>query len=241
MLASWPGWLAELVQRLSAAIAETGRRVPVERGRDEQKLLEIRAAMENLTRAIESQPTPSVRLMARLDELEAAERAAEARLKAYPPDGAAELRLPDEAWVRARLSTWAAGLRNERNAAQVLRDAISSITVRAVIAPGKHRGYPVLEFQLRQWSLLLAAFGSGIHPALNRLLAETGDDGESPTFTIALGAPTQMDRWAPQIAAWRSEGVTWQTIVERTGMDLSRAFLAWKRYVGDCDVAEPTQ
>jgi len=39
-----------------------------------------------------------------------------------------------------------------------------------------------------------------------------------------------MDSWAPQIVQWRREGVHWQEIVRHTGLDLNRAYIAWKRF-----------
>jgi len=44
-----------------------------------------------------------------------------------------------------------------------------------------------------------------------------------------------MDRWAPQVAEWRAAGTTWEEIVRRTGMDLNRVYVAWKRHTGAMD------
>jgi len=59
---------------------------------------------------------------------------------------------------------------------------------------------------------------------------ESADEDTSPEFTLDLGEPTAMDRWAPRIAAWRAAGVTWVDIVRLTGLDLNRVYLAHKRY-----------
>jgi hypothetical protein len=40
-----------------------------------------------------------------------------------------------------------------------------------------------------------------------------------------------MDRWAPEIAKWRAEGIIWKEICKRTGINIRNAYLAWKRYV----------
>ncbi len=237
LLNSWPDWMEELSRRLRDAIAEMATQLPLERVRDEQKLQEVVKAIANISRAVESQSTPSPKLLERLGELEVEERDVELRLKSFPSDSAITLPGPD--WVRAQLKNWTEGLQDGRKAARVLREAISSLTFRAVVAPGKTRGFARLQFQLRQWPLLLAAL-DGIPPSVKRLLTEAGQEGEAPIFTIDLGEPTVMDRWAPQIA-WRTENVTWEDIVRRTGMDLNRVWIAWKRHVGDDDEADPTR
>lgn len=79
----------------------------------------------------------------------------------------------------------------------------------------------------------------GWHPQqVRRLLANAKYVG-GPEFTLDLGGPTAMDRWAPRIAAWRADGVTWEEIVRRTGMDLNRAYFAWKRHAGATDGSPP--
>ena len=53
----------------------------------------------------------------------------------------------------------------------------------------------------------------------------------SDEIVLDLGRPTAMDEWAPKIAEMRSDGVKWTEIVKITGLDLNRAYIAWKRYV----------
>ena len=100
------------------------------------------------------------------------------------------------------------------------------IVAEAVIAPGKKRGFVRLRFRVQAWGVLVAAVGDRLPPVVRRLVGPPEGGGESPEFTLDLGGPTEMDRWAPQIVAWRLEGVTWTEIVRRTGLDLNRAYRA---------------
>ena len=132
----------------------------------------------------------------------------------------------------AQLHRWAGGLNEAMpRAAAVLRQALGSVTAHAVLAPGKRRGYMQLQFRIRAWQTLRAVMGDrmpeGLHAAAN---ASEGETDGGPKFVLNLGEPTGLDRWAPQIAAWRAEGVTWEEIVRRTGLDLNRAFIAWKHF-----------
>jgi hypothetical protein len=90
-----------------------------------------------------------------------------------------------------------------------------------------------LRFRVRGWETLRAALGDRLPTGLPAA-AESAvrEEDACPEYTLDLGAPTKMDQWAPQIAAWRAEGVTWTEIVGRTGLDLNRAFIAWRRYTG---------
>lgn len=54
--------------------------------------------------------------------------------------------------------------------------------------------------------------------------------GRSEEFVIDLGAPSRMDRWAPQIVRWRQEKVTWKEIAGRTGLRIANAYAAYKRF-----------
>jgi hypothetical protein len=98
------------------------------------------------------------------------------------------------------------------------------------VAPGKKRGYTQLRFRIRGWEALRLVLGDHLPEGVAAALAPAGEGGLSPEVQLDLGQPTAMDRWAPQIADWRAAGVTWEEIARRTGLDLNRAFLAWKRF-----------
>ena len=115
-------------------------------------------------------------------------------------------------------------------ALSVFQKSLTS-TVHAVLAPGKRRGYTQLRFRLRAWETLRAALGNRWSAGLSLTTSPNpATPNESPEFALDVGVPTALDRWAPQIATWRAEGMIWEEIVRRTGLDLNRAFIAWKRY-----------
>ena len=140
--------------------------------------------------------------------------------------------MPDDAWMASQLNKWAEALTEDiPRAAAVLRQAVGSVTTHVVVAPGKRRGYTQLRFRLNTWQILRAAIGDRIPQASLEAASQAAVEADaSPEFTLDLGEPTEMDRWAPQITAWRAEGVTWKEIVRRTNLDLNRVYIAWKRH-----------
>jgi hypothetical protein len=140
--------------------------------------------------------------------------------------------LPDDSQLAGELCRWADALSGDtQQAATVLRQALGTVAAHAVLAPGKKRGYVQLRFRVRGWETLRAVLGKQMPDGAAAALSPAeAAEGQSPEFTLDLGQPTEMDRWAPQIAAWRKEGVVWTEIVQRTGLDLNRAFVAWKRF-----------
>ena len=101
-----------------------------------------------------------------------------------------------------------------------------------MIPPGKTRGYARLRFRIHGWDALKAMLASAdSSEALATLLANFAGDATSEELVIDLGGPTLMDMWAPKIAEMRAKRTKWTEIVEITGMDLNRAYRAWKRFV----------
>lgn len=164
-----------------------------------------------------------------LQTAEAEKAAIDARLAAHADVDPAAVALPDEGWVAARLVEWAKGAAGADGPQSLLQLALASAVAEPAVATGKARGFVRLRFRVRAWAALAAAAGTALPAAVRGLVPEAADDG-GPEFTIDLSGPTAMDRWAPQIAAWRADGVTWAEIVRRTGMDLNRVYRAWKRF-----------
>ena len=140
--------------------------------------------------------------------------------------------LPSDDQLAASMRTWAASLGEDTpQAATVLRRAVGTVSAQVVLAPGKKRGYTQLRFRVHAWSALRAVTGDRLPESPPEAPDSSGEDQDlSPEFVLDLGAPTAMDRWAPQIVAWRAGGMIWGEIVRRTGLDLNRAYLAWKRH-----------
>jgi site-specific DNA recombinase len=231
LLVGWPAWLSDVFQRTQAAVRNAVKESRTDLGHDERRLAELRKELGVLVSELGNTGFDSRSVRKRIVELENEEDELTKRLRAGA--GGREVSVPDETWVREQLGTWANDLRGGGpQASVVLRRAISEIRAESVCAPGKKRGFIRIHFHVNAWQLLIACMGTTLPPALTAELNCKEVEGEmSPEFTIALGEPTKLDRWAPEIARWREEGVQWEEIVIRTGLDLNRAYIAWKRYV----------
>lgn len=231
MLRSWPDWMRALYRLTCDAVRAAADRMPAEQERDTRRSTELGREIDNLVNVLASGlSSPAVVTRLRAVETEKAE--VDRRVTEYAGFGTAAVALPDEAWVAARLGEWAARAAAD-GPAPLLRSALASATAEPVIAAGKTRGFVRLRFRVNAWAALAAAVGDALPDPLRSRLPDPG--GTGPEFTLDLGEPTAMDRWAPQIAAWRGAGVTWEEIVRRTGLDLNRAFVAWKRFTGATD------
>jgi hypothetical protein len=142
--------------------------------------------------------------------------------------------MPDEAWIRRQLADLANIIREgDYEAALLLRQMFGQILADQVIPPGKTRGYARLRFRVNGWETLRAIVADKVSSDTMDLLLPASDGAEavSDEIVIDLGSPTVMDQWAPKIAEMRSRGVKWKEISEITGLDLNRAYRAWKRFV----------
>jgi len=230
-VSDWPAWMSDVCRRLGEILVEGAARIPVERDRDERRLTDLKRQGGNIVNGIAGGGQMSSLLGERLTAIESEVTEIVERLAARVKFDLAKLELPDEVWVRARLQQWSLGLRENLSAAIAVREAVASLTAEAVVAPGKKRGYVRMWLRLDGWSLLQACAGAKLpEPLLSLIPLAAPEDAISPPIEIVLGSPTPMDKWAPDIVKWRAEGVHWEEIVRRTGLDLNRAFLAWKRY-----------
>jgi len=228
LLRGWPEWMHTLYRLTCDAVRAAADRVPAERERDARRAAELGREVDNLVGVLAG-GLSSPAVVARLRAAEAEKAEVDRRLAGHAGAGSAAVALPDEGWVAARLGEWAARAAAGEGPESLLQLALESAAAEPVVAAGKARGFVRLRFRVRAWAALAAAAGAALPAAVRGLVPEAADDG-SPEFTIDLGGPTAMDRWAPQIAGWRAGGVTWAEIVRRTGMDLNRVYRAWKRF-----------
>jgi hypothetical protein len=232
LLGSSPDWLRKVYQRTRELVQETAARLPEQQQQVQKHLAEVQRQIANLVAALADGTLTSTAVRERLTDLEAQAQQLKGQLASYETFHHGEVDLPDNAWLAERLRQWITLLNGETpRAAALLRQTISSVAAYPVIAPGKKRGYTQLRFCIQAWKMLRAALGTQLAEGLPLPVSPGGDaQALSPEFVLDLGEPTAMDRWAPRIANWRAEGVTWEEIVRRTGLDLNRAFVAWKRY-----------
>jgi site-specific DNA recombinase len=235
LLRGWPEWVGAVYRRTCALVREAAARVPDERERDRKRSAELGRQIDRLLDLSAAGGGDSPALAKRLREAEREKADVDARLAASVGLDTAAVDLPDERWVADRLAVWVGSVDARNESAPLLRHAVVGLTAEAVVAPGKTRGYARLRFRLNAWAALTAAIGDALPAAVRPFLSAPLDCGDAPEFVIDLGRPTAMDEWAPRIAEWRAEGVTWTEIASRTGMDLNRAFVAWKRYTGAVD------
>lgn len=233
-LRGWPEWVRDVYRRTCAAVRAAAERVPEDRSRDQKRRAELDRAIDNVVAALANGlDSPAVRARLRADEAERAE--VEKRLAGYAALGSTAVDLPDEEWVAARLAEWAERAASTDGPGALLRHALEALTAEPVVAIGKARGFVRLRVRVRAWAALAAVLGDALRVPPDALSCEP--DGTSPEFVVDLGGPTPMDAWAERIAEWRAAGVTWPEIVRRTGLDLNRAYRAWKRFT-DARAAE---
>lgn len=233
LLSCWPKWLDRALATMRQQIEEVTQRVPEEVAHDERRLREVESQIGNLVDALAEGQIQSQAVSDRLDE---AEREAK-RLRKKIDDArrllAAPVELPNDEWIQQQLEDLASVIgEGGYDASLLLRKIIGRIEADQVISPGKSRGYARLRFRVRAWEALKTILSvDNSNDALDALLANYVNDESSEEFVIDLGTPTLMDQWAPKIAEMRAQGTKWTEIVEVTGLDLNRAYVAWKRFV----------
>jgi len=234
LLRVWPGWMRLVYRQTCEAVRVAAARVPQDRERDFQRTAELSRQIENLINALANGCLTSPAITGRLRDAEREKAELDARLAGYHNADRSKAQMPDETQVAQLFEEWVNRLATDPGS--LLRVALSSVAADPVIVPGKKRGFARLRFRVRAWETLVAALGEHLPAAvLSQLPKLEAGQGDEPEFTIDLGEPTTMDRWTPEIVAWRAAGVTWKEIVHRTGMDLNRVFIAWKRATGATD------
>ena len=234
LLTTWPEWLNEALDFMRQHIAEVTQRVPDQIVDDERRLRELESQIANLVDALASGRIESQAVRDRLDEAERETKQLRAKLDGARKLLAAPVQLPDDAWIQQQLRDLASVIREgDYEASLLLRKIVGRIEADQVIPPGKSRGYARLRFRVLAWETLKEVLSAADScDALNAVLTTCANDDSPEAFVIDLGGPTPMDHWAPKIAEMRSHGKTWREIAEFTGLDHSRAYLAWRRFVG---------
>ena len=239
ILRGWPAWMQAVYRLTGEAVRAAAARAPADRERDARRAAELGRQIGNRVDALAGGGLTSAAVVARLRAAEAEKAEIDARLAGYADVDPATVVLPDEAWVAARLGEWAGRAAAGEGPGSLLRLALASVAAEPVVAAGKSRGFVRLRVRVDAWRAFAAAVGDRLPAALCGVPPKSVPESDGPEFTLDLGAPTAMDRWAPQITAWRADGVTWEEIVRRTGMDLNRVYRAGKRYTGATGDAPP--
>lgn len=228
-----PEWLrlaAELTRRKADDLART---VPASLEADQLRLREVQGQSENIARdvAVGNSSSALRRLAA---DLEQQESDLTARIRTAERLLARAVKLPDDAWLAQQLAALPQLLREDASrTAEVLRELFGRITVRAVVAVGKKRGYAQLRFQIDGAAVLkMLLRDNDIAANWSHLQIESGADGVSEEVVMDLGRSQDSDQWGPHIVAWRKANVPWKVIYERTGLPKATAYAAWRRHGG---------
>ncbi len=228
-----PEWLrlaAELTRRKADDLART---VPASLEADHRRLQEVQGQSENIARdvAVGNSSSALRRLAA---DLEQQESELTARIRTAERLLARSVKLPDDAWLAQQLAALPQLLREDASrTAEVLRELFGRITVQAVVAVGKKRGYAQLRLQIHGAAVLkMLLRDSDVAANWSHLQIESGADGVSEEIVIDLGRPQDSDQWGPHIVAWRKANIPWKVIYERTGLPKATAYAAWRRHGG---------
>ena len=233
LLTAWPEWLDETLAAMRQQIEEVAHRIPDELSGNESRLRDVDSQVSNLVDALADGRLQSQAVRSRLDD---AEREA-VQLRKKIDDArkllSAPVDLPENKWIQEQLSKLAGVIREGGfESSLLLRKIVGNIEADQVIPPGKTRGYARLRFRIRGWEALKAALAAtDFRGSLDALMPSSAGDDSTEEFVIDLGGPTTMDKWAPKIAEMRAAGIKWKEIVRITGLDLNRAYRAWKRLV----------
>lgn len=239
MLMSCPQWLKEMLSAMRQEIEDVARRVPEEVMINEQRLRELDSQIANLVDALAQGHVQSSAVQTRLHESEREAEQVRQKIITARKLLSAPVLMPDDTWIEQQLDDLASVIRDGGyEASLLLRKTIERIEADQVIPTGKTRGYARLRFRINGWETLKMILESAdSRDKLNAFLNCFPRDDSSEQFVIDLGGPSLMDQWAHKIAEMRAEGVKWTEIVEVTGLDLNRAYRAWKRFV-DAQSAE---
>ncbi len=234
LLTSWPEWIDKALDAMRQQITETTRQIPENLAGDERRLKELETQIANLVDALADGTVQSQAVRHRLDEAEQEAAFLRKRIDDARKLLAEPVELPSNEWILQQMNDLASVIREGGyQSALLLRSILGRVEADQMIPPGKKRGYARLHFRINGWEVLKAALQeTGDLPRiLEAMPSDSGKEAPSDAFVLDLGEPTLMDRWAPKIAELRAAGIKWTEIVEITGLDLNRAYRAWKRHV----------
>lgn len=238
VLTSYPDWLAAVIKSMRAGIEDLVRKTPDELARSEQRHAELGREIRNLVNYIKKHGD-AAEVSGELQSAKNERDSLGQKIAHLRQAQSVKNDMPDDQWVREQLKDLQAILRDGKDgAAQLVRKLVVKITAEQIVAPGKKRGYIRLHFRIDGWAairqVLSKTLPRHVLESLKPASTISPADGE---YIVTLGAPTQMDKWAPQIVQWRREGVKWTEIAKRTGLKLANAYTAYKRYVRGSEAA----
>lgn len=230
VLRSYPGWLAAAVDAMRRQLEQVASCVPQDLVKSQSQFQEVSAQLDRLVDAIADGGLEGPTVRKKVASLEGRKAELEARVRHLRQVHSSPMQMPDEQWIRGQLEHLAEMLKQEMaSAAPHLRPMLASIVAEQVRPGTRTVGHARLRFTFDGWPMLAQILGAKL-PALALSGLTPGESGTTAEFTVDLGRPSPIDHWAPKIAQWRAEKVTWQEIGHRTGIQPTTAHLLHKRW-----------
>lgn len=194
----------------------------------EDRHKELVAAIANITKAIETVANCAPdSLVKRLIELDGEKTGIEAKMRQSEAVAKKATSLPTRDWIQSQLADLAETFMDDLPAAaKLFREFFGKINVRIIVAPGKKRGHPVLEF-IPDRRRLITSVTDIARPQPRD--SESENPGE--VVTITLAGSDKLDRLMPTIDAMRRDGITWKAIAAKLKIAKSwanRYYNTWK-------------
>ena len=194
--------------------------------KSQSQFQEVSVRLDRLLDAIANGGLEGPTVRTKVTSLEGRKAELEARVLHLRKVYSSPMQMPDEQWIRGQLEHLAELLRDEMtSAAAHLRPMLASVVADPVRPGARTVGYARVRFTIDGWPVLAQILGTKLPAAVLSGLTP-GEGRTTAEFTVDLGRASPIDHWAPMIAQWREEKVSWQEIgrhepVER--MDNSRA------------------
>lgn len=224
------GWLKDVYDHAISEAMRIKAAVPDKATALESRLKEIDSGIANITKALEiaSSVSPEA-LVKRLAELESEKVVIERKYRQLESQSRKNFDLPSKEWIQNQLVDLAGTFMEDHlKAAKLFREFFGKVRVRIVVAPGKKRGHPVLEFQPNTGRLLLQIVDIPLTDKNN----QNGhpQHAEEALVNIPLAGSDKLDKLMPTIDAMRNDGVEWREICAKLGIARSWTNLYYNRW-----------
>ncbi len=233
VLRNIPEWMNTVIDAMRAAIDRASSQIPESLATERKKLAHVEKGIANLVTVLEIGLDQSLSIVQRMGQLEREAATLRERIDEHERSLNKPIAMPDDDWIRAQLADQISVLQESPDDAPlVLRKMVERITAHEVKIPGKKRGYMELRFRINAFSSLTNLFGDSMGQSMLKPLECVGglNGQESPEFKVVLGGPTRLDQVAPQIVAFRNEGVAWVEIARILDISPGGAWATWKRW-----------
>ncbi|MCZ7647992.1 MAG: recombinase family protein [Planctomycetota bacterium] len=226
-----PGWFDHLYAQVCTATNLRAQEIPRALEAQKEEMATIEKQLQNYLDVLGQGAGQSVTIANKMVDLEQKAEQARKEIAFLEKELETPAVLPDLEAVRRMVADLHVVLGQDEvpQVALLLQKLLGKVKVRDVVAPGKKRGYGLLEFCICPEGLLKEALKKVV--GARDVLLKVTEVGPMPVIILEIGGPTRMDSWAPKIAEMRARGVSWKEIGEETGLGVGNACTAYKRYI----------